>query len=80
MNIETEEGIKILGVEWIGGRTTIGIVCIENQIGKRSARIATVAGFDSKADAMHVADWGSRLSYAASIAFFPTLITKENFK
>lgn len=70
--------MKILSTRWIGGR--IGVVCYENEMQKRSVTIAPVEGFNAEYDKQYVAEWGNRLEFDIAKAFFPKLITEENFK
>ena len=64
---------------FIGGRTTICIVVIENDINQISARIATVAGTYEEYDLQSTADWGSKLSFQEAAGFFPVLFQPEYY-
>lgn len=62
------------------GIASMGVVCIENEMHKRSVRISPVTGLDEDADAKLVADLGYKLNFIESKGFFPELVTEENFK
>jgi len=67
--------MKIIGVEWRSGRTTIGIVAVENEEGW-NAYMATVSGYNAESDAQFVADYGCYLLEREGRAFFPELNDK----
>lgn len=72
--------MKILDAKWISARTCIGVVFVDNDMCRRSARIAAVPGINEEADKLFIADYGAKLDIAVAMAFFPSLITIENFK
>mgnify|MGYP003499738116 CR=1 FL=1 len=62
--------MNIIGVEWRTGRTTIGIVAVEDEFGW-NAYMASVPGNDEEADAQLAAGYGCYLIEPEGRAFFP---------
>lgn len=71
--------MKILNSEWRSARDTVGIVLIENDMGKQSARIGVARSPDEFVDAVLIAQNGAKLSFREAQAFFP-FIKKEDYK
>lgn len=62
--------MNILGVRWFTGKTCIGIVRVENDVGEISYYIAQVLGYHEEADAKYIAEWGTRFPSKAGDVLF----------
>ena len=65
-------GTKVLGVVWFGGRSTIGIVKVEDEYDGIKYLIGACQGsLDSEADDIqYIVDWGSHFPQGAGQALF----------
>lgn len=70
--------LKLLDVRWFSGTDTVGIVLVEDMSAHYTkAYIGVGQGFNEKADALHIAQWGTKISKKHAEAVFGSL---PNFK
>ena len=63
--------LKLLDVKWFSGTDTVGIVLVEDMSQHYvKAYIGVGAGLNEKSDAIHISQWGSKITKAHAEAIF----------
>ena len=53
--------MKVLKVEWISGRSTIGIILARNDAGETHVYIGSVLGYDPEDDVQYILEYGTKM-------------------